>query len=127
MQYDPLAAPDPETWNAASEDERLRAVLRYHVGDRDPRPNDRLHAAIHVVVENQAAMGDTYPARAKLARLMMEDVDRHEAIHAIGSVVSDHMFRALKDPRGAGSLGDRYLEDLRKLTIRDWRKKFAQK
>jgi hypothetical protein len=47
----------------------------------------RAHAANHVIVENQLAMGDATVVPATLARLMQEGLDRHDAIHAIGSVL----------------------------------------
>jgi hypothetical protein len=50
--------------------------------------NDRIGATVHVIVENQVALGDAFPAKAVLIRLMNEGLDRHEAIHAIGSVLS---------------------------------------
>jgi len=56
-------------------------------------PDETLHASIHVIVENQAALGDDTPVAGAIERLMAEDIDRHEAIHAVGSVLSSTCFR----------------------------------
>jgi hypothetical protein len=90
-RYDPLIAPDPERWLACEESEQQRLVERYHRRLGVRLPNLRGHAVIHVVVENQVAMGDGLPVAGTLARLITEGLDRHEAIHAIGSLLAGHM------------------------------------
>jgi hypothetical protein len=66
-------------------------VVDYHRRTRVKLPNQRLHAAIHVAVENQIAMGDELPVHGVLDRLQAEGLDRHDAIHAIGSALAEHM------------------------------------
>ena len=83
--YDPMKAPDPEWWLLLSEDDRNGLVLEYHRLARVEVPNATLHAAFHVIVETQAAMGDELPVARTLARLQIEGLDRHDAVHAIGS------------------------------------------
>jgi hypothetical protein len=74
----------------------------------------KLHGLAHVMVENQIALGDPpVPAiREALVRLMGEGLDRHDALHAVGSVVmgivSDVVREKVKDagdttPRSAAS------------------------
>jgi len=46
-----------------------------------------MHGVAHVIVENQIAAGDSTVEPVTLARLMREGLDRHDAIHAIGSVL----------------------------------------
>jgi len=125
LKYDPMVAPNPLAWTATDEPGRVAAVLRFHVGAREAKPNERLHAAIHAVVENQVALGPSYPAAAVLERLMAEGLDRHDAVHAIGSLVSEHMFRALRDPSTGGTLGVRYEADLVALTAAEWKRKLS--
>jgi hypothetical protein len=67
----------------------MQLVSRHHTGQRIRLPNETIHAAIHLIVENQVALGDAFPANGVLLRLMKEGLDRHEAIHAIGSVFSE--------------------------------------
>lgn len=56
-RYDRDRAIDPEEWAALDEGERQYLVERYHRKKRIKMPNSRVHAAIHVVVENQVALG----------------------------------------------------------------------
>jgi hypothetical protein len=62
--------------------------------------SESLHATTHVIVENQVALADTIAARAVLLRLMAVGLDRHEAIHAIGWVLPQQLFAALRDEGG---------------------------
>ena len=78
--YDPLDAPNPGQWLALDEGERLRLVIEHHRQTGVELPSEEGHAAIHVVVENQAALGDEVPTQATLARLMREGLDRHDAV-----------------------------------------------
>ena len=55
MRYDPEAAPDPEKWLALDETQQIELVSAYHRRLGAKLPNDHLHAAIHVIVENQLA------------------------------------------------------------------------
>lgn len=100
MQYDPLEAPDPSEWLALDEAERILLVRSHHESAGIEMPNVLLHAAFHaafhVAVENQIAMGDENPVRRALERLMAEELDRHEAIHAIGSVLAAHIHAIAK-------------------------------
>jgi hypothetical protein len=50
-----------------------------------------VHAAIHVAVENQIAMGVELVGET-VARLVAEGLDRHEAIHAIGALLAEDVF-----------------------------------
>ncbi len=125
LKYDPLVAPNALAWTSIDEAARLDAVLKYHLGKKEPKPNERLHAAIHAVVENQVAMGPAYPTAGVIERLMAQGLDRHDAIHAVGSLVSEHMFRALRDPASGSSLGARFEADLVKLTAAEWKKKLS--
>ena len=75
-----------------------------------------------MIVENQVALGHTFAARAVLLRLMAEGLDRHEAIHAIGSVLSEQLFAALREEGGADP-NAQCLEKLNRLTAESWRKR----
>lgn len=84
--YDPEREPIASEWLALSEAERLRVVKNFHVTTRTKTPDVKGHAAVHVVVENQIAIGFGPSCRA-VTRLQEEGLTRHEAIHAIASVV----------------------------------------
>jgi hypothetical protein len=121
-KYDPFRDPDPNEWLALDEDTRRVLVEDYHRRAKVRLPNSLLHATFHAVVETQIAEGDRYPAKAKLASLMRDGLDRHEAIHAIGSVVSGQMFRAMKNPSEVKDLNSEYWAALERLTAESWLK-----
>ncbi len=121
LRYDPHRHIASEAWEAIDESERIESVRKYHRRNRIRLPNERLHAITHVIVENQVALGDKFPARAVLLRLMEEGLDRHEAVHAIGSVLAKQIYAALKEEGGA-DLNAEYVEKLNRLTAESWRK-----
>jgi hypothetical protein len=90
-EYDPHETPDAREWNALDEAERMLLVEQYHKQKRIRLPNRRLHAIIHVAVENQVSLGDELNVEETLDRLMSEGLDRHDALHAIGSVLTEHL------------------------------------
>jgi Domain of unknown function (DUF1841) len=119
-RYDPDKPIDPEEWTALDEGEREYLVEQYHRKKRIKVPNLRMHAMFHVVVENQIALGDDIPAQKTLARLMREGLSRHDAVHAIGSVVASHMFNLIKHgPTSKDSNAD-YYRQLEELTAARW-------
>lgn len=93
--YDAELMPDPEAWLAADEDERQLAVEYHHW--RQPRPhelapNPRLHAVLHAVIETQIASDEPLEARQTLLRLTGEGLTRHDAIHAMATVLTEFVF-----------------------------------
>jgi hypothetical protein len=119
MRYDPRSGPEAAEWLAADDAERMLAVQAHHERAGIALPNTRAHAVFHVAVENQLAEGYESTVRT-LARLTGEGADRHEAIHAIGSVLLQHMHEML---RGAAASFDdaAYSRDLDAIDIRAWR------
>ena len=105
---------------------RIESVQQYHRRNRIRLPNEKLHAITHVIVENQVALGDTFLAHAVLLRLMEEGLDRHEAVHAIGLVLSEQLFAAMRE-EGGGDLNAQYVEKLNRLTAETWRKQRHKK
>jgi len=118
MRYDPEIAPDPDEWLASTEAERLDAVRRRHQTARHQAGSPQLHVAIHVTVENQLAERHRDATEA-MDRLLAEGLRRHEALHAIGSVVAAEMFEILK----SGRIHDPevYSRKLQELTAAAWR------
>jgi 2,4-dienoyl-CoA reductase-like NADH-dependent reductase (Old Yellow Enzyme family) len=120
--YDPFQAPDAGQWLALDEQERISLVEKYHKKARIALPNRLVHASMHAVVENQLAQGLPVVQEA-LSRLMAEGLDRHDAIHAIASVVASQIWHALRDKPPSGDISERYFQTLRTFTAADWRKK----
>ena len=93
--YDPNKQPDAQKWLDLPESNRMLAVEKYHKVNRIKLPNARGHAAFHVMVENQLAEGYEPTVRA-IVRLVNEGLTRHDAVHAVGSAVSEQLFNAMK-------------------------------
>ena len=122
--YDPHIQPDPADWSALDEADALSLVSRYHASPRcehPPAPSPRLHATIHVVVENQAALGDETPVAVTIERLMREGLNRHDAVHAVGSVLTAQIYNLLKGNRPATAASTTaYYDEVRALTAESW-------
>ena len=121
-RYDTDVAPDAGEWLAIDEGERILLVERYH---RDARVNipkaaRTLHASMHVVAENQLASNDEPVVRA-LTRLMQEGLSRHDAVHAIGSVVAEGFYNAVKHEDTPETVRARYYAAIERLTAAAWR------
>jgi hypothetical protein len=120
-RYDPAKDPDPKEWLAMDEARRIDIVSSYHrrFDHRVPRP--RGHAMIHVIVENQLAAPEPAVV-ATLARLQREGLDRHDAVHAIGSVLLAHLNERMKQPETTfeGDPNAAYFTSLEKLTAAGW-------
>jgi hypothetical protein len=122
-RYDPEIAPDASDWLALDEGERLILVEAYHRDARIalPKAARRLHATIHTIVENQLALDDEPVVRA-LARLRKEGLSRHDAVHAIGSIVAEQIYDLLKLKEAPEAARIRYYAAIERLTAAEWRK-----
>ena len=95
-----------------NESEQVELAEDYHRRKRIPLPDIKIHALCHVAIENQLA--NDFPE-------VVEALKRHNAIHAIGSVLVPIMFNVGKP--GAESTqeaGAAYLEELKQLTAGKW-------
>jgi hypothetical protein len=120
--YDPDLAPVAEHWLALSEMQRIDLVEEFHSLSGNFGESLRAHSAIHAVVENQLALGQPIEAQAALARLLRGGVTRHDAIHAIGSVLAEHLFPVLQEVDDPPEFNQRsYVRGLANLTARQWR------
>ena len=52
---------------------------------------------------------------------MYEGLDRHEAIHAIGSILMSIVFAVSQEPDVGGDINARYSQELATLTAASWR------
>ena len=117
--YDPLEAPDSDEWLDLDESERITLVEEYHRNAGIHIEGMRTHAVVHVIIENQLAE-DIPQVLVTLRRLMKKGLDRHEAIHAIGTVVAKHIHAAMTGNATADEGHLPYLRDLKKLKARDF-------
>ena len=117
-KYDPNHPPDPARWLAQKEMDLLDIVERYHKRAGVMLLNPRQHAALHVMVENQVALGDRTPVRDAVDRLMEEGMSRHDALHAVGAVLAKHMHQATATNVPVSR--EAYYADIRALTKEGW-------
>lgn len=123
MRYDPEVAPDAARWQELDEDEQIMLVEAHHRQAEVELANTTAHAIMHVIIENQVAKGDELPVRRAIERLMGEGLDRHEAVHAVASVLAAHLTDTLK----AGAADNAaYNAAVERLTAESWRAEFKQ-
>ena len=119
-EYKVSKTPNPEEWLALDEFTRLELVAEFvnkfekHIEVQARR----IHASLHVIVENQLAM-ESEPTPETYSRLIKQGLNRHEAIHAIGAVISEDMFEIMQ---GNKHQSLKYQGRLRKLTAKRWKK-----
>ena len=119
--YNPERTPEPETWLELDEQERIVLVETYHRGARIKLPNVTAHASLHAIVENQIALNLDPVVRA-MHRLGKEGLTRHDAVHAIGSVVAEHLFDILKINQSGDAAASQahYYAAVERLTAASW-------
>jgi hypothetical protein len=124
--YDPDQELDAQAWLELDEEERIEWVAEFHTRAKIDLPNVTAHAVFHMMVENQVALGVECVVRA-IPRLMAQGLSRHDAIHAVGSVYSDFVFKQLSG-RGKGS-GEAALKAcyaaIDKLSAKAWLSKYG--
>jgi hypothetical protein len=122
--YDPEIAPDPTTWLALDEQQRIRLAEAHHPVAHLRLRNLKVHAVFHAVVENQIAEGLAPVVRA-MARLMNEGLSRHDALHAIGSSVAEHLYGTVhaKAESEASTVQSRYNAAVERHSAKKWWRK----
>jgi uncharacterized protein YoaH (UPF0181 family) len=120
--YDPETAPDAAEWLDLEEEERIDLVASYHRREKVKLPKLQVHAALHAVVENQIAE-KLQTVRETVARLQAEGLSRHDAIHAVASVMVGRLQDLLREGAPAQFEVEAYFQDLRSLTAEGWLKK----
>ena len=123
-KYDPDRAPDPARWLAEDEQQRISIIERYHRRQRIDNERPQAHAIMHLIVENQIALGDELPVAATIERLVRDGLSRHEAIHAVASVLAWHMTQAMQTTEDFDA--EAYNQEIRELTEERWRATFAE-
>ncbi len=121
MRYEANEQPHSQVWLELDESERIDAVRDYHRRTRVKLENPELHAIAHVVVENQVVLGEATSVPATLDRLMDEGLDRHEAIHAIASILMSIVHDIAREADDGSDINAKYGRELGKLTATGWR------
>ena len=124
--YDPDIQPNAKAWLELDEQERITLAERYHRRAKIELPNVKAHAAFHAIVENQLALGLESVARA-VPRLLKQGLSRHDAIHAIASVLADHLYEQAnsKTEDTTEVVQARYDSAVERLTAKEWHAKYG--
>jgi hypothetical protein len=118
-RYDPDKAPDPGDWLAGDEVRRIDLVSSYHRRAGVRLPSLKGHSTLHVIVENQLATPEPVVVET-LERLQREGLSRHDAVHAIGSVLLEHLNWLMQQPETPTEPNTRYFKSLERLTAAGW-------
>lgn len=121
-KYNPEKSINPEEWLALDEGVRIELVRDFHQNLPEELPDDALslHSSLHVIVENQLAMGVQLIPET-ISKLIRQGLNRHEAIHAIGAILSADLYDLIKGNVQEFSL-KKYRRKLDKITAKRWRK-----
>ena len=119
--YDPAHVPAPDAWLELSDDDRIALVREHHEAASTEPPNAILHATFHVVVETQLASADPPEVVETMARLLRQGLDRHDALHAIGSELARMMHTAVDHPSNTPDATQAYIAGLKQMTADKWR------
>jgi Domain of unknown function (DUF1841) len=94
-------ASGPTTWLGADDEVRTLAIRAHHDGlaGHPDQPDPKLHASFHLIAENQIAAGEPAETATALARLVGAGASRHEAIHAVMSVVATEVHAMRQERR----------------------------
>lgn len=121
IYYDPHVCPVAEEWLLLDEQDRMSQAEKYHKKRGIRLPNAKVHATFHVIVENQIAEGLAPVVRA-MDRLVRQGLDRHDAVHAIGWVLTQHLYEQMnaEKPDDKDVVNARYAAAVERLTAEDW-------
>ncbi len=119
--YDAATPPEALAWLEMGEEARIQLVVDYHTSIGDVGDNARTHCLLHVIIENQIAMGGAMePVRERMRQLMAQGLDRHNALHALCYVLIRHMnWIAMSNIKGDQDA--RYFREIRRMTAQKWR------
>ena len=120
--YHPSHTPNSEEWLALDESLRIDYVRNSHeMAEEEFEDEDakNLHSLIHVIVENQIALG-VEPVPSTIAKLMRQGLSRHESVHAVGAVLSKDLFEMMQNKKEFEI--KKYRRRLEKLTAKRWNK-----
>lgn len=101
----------------------MNLVKRYHRREGDYGESLDLHTVFHTVVETQLAEKHV-PVKAAYLRLRRGGLNRHEALHAIGSVLAEHVCGIVKGDKLQTDANEAYFAALEELTVESWHERY---
>jgi len=122
-RYDPKNTPDPTEWLALDEDQRTSMVERFHKRRGEYGESLKMHSIMHALVETQLAE-EAEPVKDAFLRLRQDGLNRHDTIHAIGSVLAEYVWEILSED-GVTAANEEYFDRLSQLTKKSWHARYA--
>jgi hypothetical protein len=117
--YDPEQKPHASDWLALDEQARIDLAYQFHKKARIKMPSVKTHAAFHAVVENQIAESIEPVVRA-MSRLQREGLSRHDALHAVATVMAEHLHEVMTTENGSSIANESYFAAVERLTAQGW-------
>jgi hypothetical protein len=120
--YDPSIQPNANEWLEATDYVKTALVREFHEQNEEGLDEEALtiHSTVHVIVENQLAMGvELLPET--IAKLVRQGLSRHEAIHAIGAIITEDIYNIIRGNKNEFS-PKQYRRKLEKITAKRWKK-----
>ena len=113
-EYNPAKSPDRQQWLALDKTRQLELVrLAHH--DMDANENAlATHCGMHSAVETQVAQNSP-GVRDAIGRLRKQGNSRHNAVHAIGLVLIQHMRKMATSQEGLDVANTHYQAQLAEL------------
>jgi hypothetical protein len=119
LKYDPEQTPNPADWLALGELERIDLVHQFHEVARIKMPNAKGHAVFHAIIENQIAESMEPIVRA-MSRLQREGLSRHDAVHAVASVMAEYLHEVMTAENGSAIPNESYFAAVERLSAKGW-------
>ena len=119
LKYDPEQNPNASEWLALGEQARIDLAFQFHKAARIKIPNAIAHASVHTIVENQIAENIEPIVRA-MSRLQREGLSRHDSLHAVASVLAEHIHEVLAAEDGTSVPNESYFAAVERLTAKSW-------
>ena len=91
-EYNPAKSPDRQQWMALDKTRQLELVRQAHTDMDAGESAVASHCGMHSAVETQIAENSP-GVRNAMGRLRKQGISRHNAVHAIGLVLIQHMRR----------------------------------
>ena len=123
--YNPEIEPTGRSWLALDEQERIALAESFHRRANIELPDVKAHAVFHAIVENQIALKVGAVVRA-VPRLVKQGLSRHDAIHAVASVLAEHLHdQANTEMEDSSEVSNaRYEASVERLNATEWLVKY---
>ena len=124
--YNPEIEPTGSSWLALDEQERIALAESFHRRASIELPDVKAHAVFHAIVENQIALKVGAVVRA-VPRLVKQGLSRHDAIHAVASVLAEHLHdQANTETEDSSEVSNaRYEASVERLNAKEWLVKYG--